>query len=188
MKTKTIKIKDYNPHPANPNTHPKNQVEELGESLDRFGQFKNIVVWNSFILAGHGLVSAAKKKGLSTIDAVDVSHLSEDDAKALMVADNRLPELAAMDDEALKIVLDSIEIPTDIPGIDEEFLNSILEDISLDEQPGLLSREVQIGDSVPAPVIKLTVPPGVWVNSIHLIKPIIENLCGQYGIIVEFKG
>ena len=159
----------------------------MGESLGRFGQFKNIVVWNRFILAGHGLVNAAKKKGIDSIKAVDVSHLSEDDAKALMIADNRLPELAIMDDEALKRLLDSVEVPINIPGIDEEFLNSILNNISLGEQPSLLSREVQIGDSVPAPVIKLTVPPGVWVNSIHLIKPIIENLCNQYGIIVEFK-
>ena len=44
MKLKTVKIKDLIQHPQNPNTHPKEQIDELQDSLKQFDQVKNIVV------------------------------------------------------------------------------------------------------------------------------------------------
>jgi len=126
VKTETVVLKELKPHPKNPNRHPKNQLEELEKSLDSFGQFKNIVIWNGYILAGHGLVEAGLTRGLETLEAVDVSHLSEQQALALIVADNRLPELAEMDDESLAKILNSIDEPLGVAGIDEEYLDEIL--------------------------------------------------------------
>jgi len=89
---KRIKIADYKAHPKNPNGHPVDQLGQLGQSLKDYGQYKNVVVWQDYFLAGHGLVAAAQQRGLTELVAVDVSHLSEADALGLMAADNRLAE------------------------------------------------------------------------------------------------
>jgi hypothetical protein len=109
----------------NPNTHPEHQLKELAKSLDRFSQVKNIVVWNGFFLAGHGLAMAAEKEGLEELVAVDVSEWDEQTAIEFMIADNRLPELSVMDNEMLASVFADFEMPKDIPGVDDDFLNTI---------------------------------------------------------------
>ncbi len=118
----TINIDEYEPHPKNYNTHPTDQLTELERSLEKFDQFKNVVVWNGFYLAGHGLVESARRAGRATLKAVDMSHLSEEDARALMVADNRLPELAEIDNDLLKDLIADFPDPTEIPGVDNKFV------------------------------------------------------------------
>ena len=136
-----IAIDEYKPHPRNPNTHPDNQVGALESSLDDFGQYKNVVVWNGFYLAGHGLVEAAKRQGRRTLYAQDVSHLSEDKAIALMVGDNRLPELAVMDTDLLAELIGEFDDPLVIPGVDNGFLETLavpsFQPVGPDSQPSL---------------------------------------------------
>src|ERR1700681_4011732 len=57
------------------------------------------------IIAGHGRVQAAKLLGLKTVPTVRLSHLSEDDKRAYILADNRLAEKAGYDNEILAIEL-----------------------------------------------------------------------------------
>ncbi len=122
----TIKLDEYKDHPQNRNGHPDNQVEQLGNSLAEFGQPKNIVVWRGFYLAGHGLAKAARAQGLETLEAEDVSEWDEKKAKAFMIADNRLPELAVMDEAKLLADLLEFDEPTDIPGVEPEFMDELL--------------------------------------------------------------
>lgn len=165
MELITIKLSDYKPHPQNPNTHPDHQLDELGDSLGQFGQFKNVVVWNGYYLAGHGLVEAASRKGLTTLEAVDVSHLPEEKAKSLMVADNRLPELAIMDDEMLTNLLKEFDDALNIPGIDLDFINT------LDFGDGIVGNIDQ--DEVPQVEKPITKPGDLWVLGEHRL------LCGD---------
>lgn len=67
MKTKKIKLSTLKPHPKNPNAHPENQIKELQNSLDQFDQVKNIVTWQGYVIAGCGLLEAAKKQAQDTI-------------------------------------------------------------------------------------------------------------------------
>ncbi len=129
MKTKTITLTDYKPYPTNPNTHNDYQIGELAKSLDQFEQVKNVVVWKDFFIAGHGLRQAAMASGLTELEAVDVSHWDREKAEKFMIADNRLPELAAIDFETMGLVLDGFDDPMDIPGIDEEWLELNLPDL-----------------------------------------------------------
>ena len=104
-------------HPENYNTHPDGQVEELVESLDEFGQFKNIVIWSpeeemklesgkvlypgrSYILAGHGLWMAAVKRGL---DEIEVKRFigSYEQGLLLMKVDNAAPLGSVVDKDKL---------------------------------------------------------------------------------------
>ncbi len=131
MKTRTINLDDYEPHPKNPNTHPDGQLTELGKSIERFGQFKNVVVWQGYYLAGHGFVEAARRKGIKNLVAVDMSHLSEADAMALLVADNRLPELSIMDEVELGELIHGLPDDLIIPGVDGVYLDDLSELLEL---------------------------------------------------------
>ncbi len=138
MNIVTINPNDYKPHPKNPNEHPQIQLTELGQSIDKFGQFKNIVVWQGFYLAGHGLVEAAKQKGITELYAYDMSHLSEEDAMALMVADNELPKLSMLNLDLMRNLLGTMSNRP--PGVTQNMLSRL----------GLSQNNNQAKPSIPA--------------------------------------
>jgi ParB-like chromosome segregation protein Spo0J len=53
------------------------------------------------IIAGHGRVEAAKLLGLAAVPTIRLSHLSETEKRAYVLADNRLAEKAGWDREIL---------------------------------------------------------------------------------------
>lgn len=132
MQLEKLRIADLRPHPMNYNKHPEKQLRELEKSLEQFDQFKNIVVCNNVIIAGHGLVEAAKRKGMTEIYALVRNDLTESQQKALLVADNATPFLAIPDTEALEELLKSIPDLSfdDMPGMTDEWLEPM--DVSLD--------------------------------------------------------
>lgn len=121
----TVKIADLKPHSLNYNKHSEEQLAELEKSLDQFNQFKNVVVnGESVILAGHGLVEAARRKGLTEIDAVVRDDLTEEQQTALLIADNATPFLAQPDTDMLQELLESVG-DIEIPGVNDEWLNNL---------------------------------------------------------------
>lgn len=108
--TKEVRIADLQPHPANYRKHPPDQLRRLQASLEKHGQYSTVVVQASTnrILAGHGVVEAAKQRGEETILAclVDV-----DDAGALqiLVDDNELRRRADDDGEALAEIIATLD-------------------------------------------------------------------------------
>lgn len=116
--------------------HPLGQRERLQESLRRFGIFKNIVARpDGTILCGHGLVAAARAEGLPEVP-VHVFAGTDEEARALMVADNELSALAVDDDAQLSRLLLSLR-DTDllaVSGHDEGSLNALLREVAT-EQP-----------------------------------------------------
>jgi len=133
LKTKTTEVnpRDYKPHPKNPNKHPDSQVAGIADSLEEFGQYKNAVVWESpqgekFILAGHALFQAAKLNGKETIEVKDYSHLSEQDAIALMMADIITPNQGEVDSILLASLVRGFDDPLTIPGVDGNLLAGLL--------------------------------------------------------------
>lgn len=90
------------PHPKNYNRHPETQIKRLMRSLERFGQPKEIVTWQGFVIAGHGLVEAARRLGRPTLLAHDMSAVwNEGEALAFMAADNELARMGDPDEAAL---------------------------------------------------------------------------------------
>lgn len=123
MKIQKVKIVTLKSHPKNPNQHPQEQIVELENSIKQFDQVKNIVVWRKQVIAGNGLLIAAKKRGLKEIEICDISEWPEEKAISFMVADNRLADIAIMDYNLLTELLKDLGDPIDIPGVDERFLD-----------------------------------------------------------------
>ena len=99
------------PHPRNARTHPRKQIRELRKSFRKFG-FLNSVLTGSdnVIVAGHARVQAAMEEGLPTIPCVRVDHLSKDEIRAYMLADNKHAENAGWDQQLLAQELSDLNL------------------------------------------------------------------------------
>src|SRR5271156_667575 len=84
--------------------HPPKQIQKLAESLEEIGFVLPLVIGaESRVVAGWGLVLAARKMGLTEAPAVIISDLDEAKLRLLRLALNRLGEESSWDAEALKL-------------------------------------------------------------------------------------
>ena len=100
QKIELIPTSELKPYRNNARTHSRKQIRQIAESIKRFG-FNNPVLIDddAQIIAGHGRVEAAKQLGLAVIPTLRLSHLSEAEKRAYIIADNRLAEKAGWDRE-----------------------------------------------------------------------------------------
>ena len=77
----------------NPREHSQKQIAQIAESIRAFG-FNVPVLINdeNKIIAGHGRVLACKLLGMTAIPTICLAHLSPEQIKAFIIADNKLTE------------------------------------------------------------------------------------------------
>lgn len=115
-----VDIESLKPWPTNYNDHDEGQLVFMRGSLRDFGQFKNVVVWKDFIIAGHGLVEAAKGRGWKRIEVKKLpADWTEAKVEAALIADNRLAEMSSANKELLADMLQRVR------STDGELLDSI---------------------------------------------------------------
>lgn len=113
LEIKNFKIEEVHPYENNPRFN-KDAVSKVASSIKKFG-FKNpiLVDKNNVIIAGHTRLEAAKKLGLEEVPCIVASDLTEKQAKALRLADNKVAEFSTWDylklDEELKALGDSFD-------------------------------------------------------------------------------
>ena len=97
-----VPVADCKPLGRETRKHPPQQVRKLAASLDRFGFVLPILIdAERRVVAGWGLVLAARQLGLSEVPAVSLTDLSEAELRVLRLALNRITDDAAWDREAL---------------------------------------------------------------------------------------
>jgi DNA modification methylase len=102
----------------NARTHSPKQIAQIAASIRAFG-FNNPILIDrgGEIIAGHGRLAAAHKLGMDAVPCVRLEHLSADEKRAYILADNRLAEKAGWDREILAIELQhltDIELDFDV--------------------------------------------------------------------------
>jgi len=110
LELEVVPLTSLKPHPRNYRTHPEDQLVHLVQSIKENGVYRNVVVArDGTILAGHGVVQAAKLAGLDSIPVhrVDVEPESMQALK-ILVGDNEVEHLANQDDRALSEILKGI--------------------------------------------------------------------------------
>ncbi|MEH2561804.1 DNA modification methylase [Bradyrhizobium sp. AZCC 2289] len=84
--------------------HPRRQLEKLATSLDEFGFVLPVIVdGEQRVVAGWGLVLAARQLGLPQVPAVTIADLDDSKLRLLRLALNRLGEDSSWDTEALAL-------------------------------------------------------------------------------------
>ena len=125
-------VLDLRPYPGNARTHSRKQIKQIAKSIERFG-FTNpvLVSGESEIVAGHGRVEAAKLLGMRTVPTIVLSHLSPEERRAYVLADNKLALNAGWDREILAIELQGLvdlEFDVEVTGFSLAEVDLILDE------------------------------------------------------------
>jgi hypothetical protein len=125
------------PYARNSRTHSDEQVAQIAASIKEFGFTNPVLVdGDNGIIAGHGRVLAARKLGMDTVPVVELSHLSDAQKRAYIIADNKLALNAGWDDEMLALEfaeLQELGFDLDLTGFDAEAVEAL---VGLDESEG----------------------------------------------------
>src|SRR5262249_52238889 len=89
--------------PGNPRRHPESQLAILMKSIKRLWTNPIMIDEVGTILAGHARAEAARRLGMTEVPTITISGLSASEKQAVVIADNRLPELAAWDFDVLRL-------------------------------------------------------------------------------------
>lgn len=102
-------IEDLIPYARNQRIHSDEQVKKIAASIKEFG-FKNPVIVDKegTIIAGHGRCLAAEKLKIKELPVIVADDLNASQVKALRLADNRLQDLSAFDDELVNLELEEL--------------------------------------------------------------------------------
>lgn len=156
LKIEYRKVSDLLPYARNARTHSDAQVSQLASSIKEFG-FNNPVAVDGegMILCGHGRVMAAKKLRMAEVPTVCLSHLSDTQVKAYILADNKLALNAGWDNDMLKVELEDLkdsDFDLNLTGFSDEELKDILvedptevQEDNFDSEPPEVAKS-QLGD------------------------------------------
>ena len=104
MQVSQTSLSELIPYINNSRTHSDQQVSQIAASIKEFG-FNNpiLIDGDNGIIAGHGRVLAAQKLELEKVPTIELSHLTETQRKAYIIADNKLALNADWDMEMLSL-------------------------------------------------------------------------------------
>ena len=107
-------IKELKPYKKNAKKHPKEQVEQIANSIKEFGFTQPVLIdKNNCVVAGHGRILGAKKAGLKEVPTLCLDDLTEEQIKAYRLADNKLNESEwdfNLLDEELGMLADDVDM------------------------------------------------------------------------------
>jgi hypothetical protein len=121
------------PYSNNPKKHPDEQVKKIASSIKNYGWDQPIVVdGEGEIIKGHGRLQAAELLGLDEVPVIERDDLTDAEAKAARIADNKTAE-SEWDDELLEVevdgLLDELDIEAGDIGFDEDEIDDILNEL-----------------------------------------------------------
>jgi DNA modification methylase len=155
LEIKKVSVEKLIPYVRNSRTHSDAQVAQIAASIKEFGWTNPILVdGENGIIAGHGRLLAARKLGHSEVPIIELSHMTESQKKAYVIADNQLAMNAGWDTAMLTLELADLKdagFDLDIIGFDAKELDKLLEP----EQVEGLTDEDAVPDAPEEPKTKL---------------------------------
>jgi DNA modification methylase len=164
------RVGDLTPYARNSRTHSDEQVAQIAASIKEFGWTNPILIdGEKGIIAGHGRLKAAMRLGLEEIPAIELSHLTEIQKKALIIADNKLALNAGWDNELLSLELEELELEgldLSLTGFGEEEISAL--------KPEVVNEGLTDEDAVPEPPLEpITKLGDIWILGKHRL------MCGD---------
>lgn len=146
-------VDDLIPYARNSRTHSEAQVAQIAASIKEFGWTNPVLLdGDNGIIAGHGRVLAAQKLGEKKVPTIELSHMTENQRKAYIIADNKLAMNAGWDDVMLALEIDDLKdagFDLDLLGFDPSELNnaevdySVLDDDEIDDELDEMAKGVR---------------------------------------------
>lgn len=135
---KVVNIAEIKPNPKNPNTHPQEQIELLAKVIEKQGWRAPITVstLSGLVVRGHGRLMAAQFLGLDSVP-IDYQHYNTHDEEiADLIADNRIAELAEIDNTQLAELLADVDfssIDIEMTGYTDDIVSSLVDALEEDD-------------------------------------------------------
>jgi DNA modification methylase len=169
------------PYAANARLHDEAQVARLAASLIEYGWLVPCLVDDQGVLvAGHGRLLAARHLGLAEVPVIQASHLTDAQARAFRIADNKLTELGGWDDGLLAAELARLreeDYDIGLLGFDETEIEDLL--AGLDGPEGAADGDPDTAPEPPADPV--TRPGDLWQLGTHRL------LCGDATVLGDVE-
>ena len=174
--TREIQISSLTYFPGNAR---RGNTAEIRKSVRRLGQYRSVVVRDTgselVILAGNHTVRAMAEEGLESAHC-GVIRCTDDEARRVAIADNRLAELGGYDDDALVELLSYLDDDYEGTGWTEEDVSALIDGSGEPEPTGGGDP-----DATPEPpAIPVTQPGDIWLLGPHRI---ICGDCRDFGTV-----
>ena len=165
-----IAVDSLIPYARNSRTHSDEQTVQIAASIREFG-FTNPVLIDSDggIIAGHGRVFAARKLKLDVVPCLRLSHLTDTQKRAYVIADNKLALNAGWDEELLALEfaeLGDLGFDLELTGFSLDEIEALTPEVI---PPGLTDEDA-VPEVQPDPISKLG---DVWLLGKHRV------MCGD---------
>jgi len=167
------------PYARNARTHNDAQVAQIAASIAEYGWTNPILTdGERGVIAGHGRLMAARKLGLNEVPVIELAHLTPEQKKAYILADNRIAENAGWDQELLKLELAELQAADydlSLMGFTDDEIDDLLN--PPDEGGGLTED-----DAIPEPPVDPVSRPGdLWILGNHRL------LCGDSTVLTDVE-
>ncbi|WP_295314926.1 ParB/Srx family N-terminal domain-containing protein, partial [Roseobacter sp.] len=125
-----VPVTNLKPYSRNPRTHSKKQIRQIADSIQAFGWTNPILVDEDVgVIAGHGRLEAAKLLGQVEVPVLQLDHMTEEQKRAYVIADNRLAENAGWDEALLALELGALvdlEFDVTLTGFETAEIDTML--------------------------------------------------------------
>ena len=160
------------PNAGNPRLHSPKQIRQIAKSIETFGFLVPVLADDeNRIIAGHGRLLGAQRLGLVSVPVINVSHLTETQKRAYLIADNQLALNASWDERLLAeqfaaLAAVDLDFSLDVTGFEIETIDLLVHGDQKVEGPDPDDAPVKAGPAVSR-------PGDVWLLGEHRL------LCGD---------
>lgn len=179
--TEMMPIERIVPNPKNPNKHPDKQIELLAKIIEAQGWRTPITVSkrSGYVVRGHGRLMAARLLGCETVPVDVQSYESEAAEYADLIADNRIAELANIDDKMMAELLSEMDSMTEFTGFTPEEIDKMIAET---EAHKILDDDFDVATvAKKAKENTITQPGDVWTLGRHRL------MCGDSTSVDDIK-
>ena len=176
----------------NPRQHSRKQIRQIANSIEAFGFNVPVLVdREGRVVAGHGRVLACRLLGWNEVPVIRLEHLDPNQARAFMLADNRLAETSCWDGrllaEALRdLSLAELDFSLEATGFEMAEIDLRIEGLSAPAEDG-----PDPADGLPSPTAAgpaVSRPGDLWLLGPHRVfcGSALEE--GSYAVLMATEG
>lgn len=161
LEVREMAVADLVPYANNAKKHPKEQIDQIAESISEFGNCDPIAVWHNKdgeaeIVEGHGRVMALKQLGIDTAPVICLDHLTDEQRRAYTHVHNQTTLSSGFDEQVLIEDMDNLDMDWEALGFSEFMPDFEHDDIEDEGMPEEVVCRCKRGD--------------VWVLGAHRVK------------------